>query len=110
MPLPRRSKTNSLAEDQLQELRLDLSMNKAMTQILEWQARFGERFDNLEKSISTLVEQHGQIQADIEKRVRSLEDWRTGFRGSWKAIVGLSAFVGWLVSLITAIAMGWVGK
>lgn len=111
MPMPRKPKVSpTLAESQLQELRIDLTMNRALTQILEWQATFAQRFDNLERSIETLIEQHQQNKEVMELRVRALEDWRTEFRGSWKVIVALSAFVGWLVSFVASHVQSWVGK
>lgn len=95
---------------ELQELRIFKSMNQAMSEVLEWQHRFEERFVTVENLIKEFVETQKEHRAEVERRLKDLEHWQTEWKSKWQIILGISSLFGGATAWIVDHASEWFKK
>ena len=87
-------------QSELTELRAMKSQLLGIEKVLEWQAKYGERIDNLGKSLEELKEAAKVTKEDHDKRLTELERWKSESRGERNVLVVMAGIVGAVITWI----------
>lgn len=70
------------------------SQNEGMERMLQWQATYGERIDNVLVSLQELKESTKATKEDHHKRISDLEKWQNEAKGERNILVIIAGIVG----------------
>lgn len=99
------------AVNRVSDLRTEHTQIEALMKLLAQTTEVAVKVANIEYTVRTMDGRIEKSLADMENRVRDLENWRNETKGAWKTIAALGAAIGSLFGGIGSyVASHWKGN